>query len=477
MEPKDRQLFSNSEAELNVLRWFMEAPENFGTLQRLMQVPHGLFHDKRYRLIYIAMESLHSQNKALSLLVLEHVLSGPRYKEHIPKGYASGVLTPPLDSLFSIDEALRLLIEHYNARNTLGLLQSESQSLASGQRPEVEVIYQKFQDQSEDLLRYSSAKGIQKADVASAEAIEKIQVKAETPHMKGIPTGMPKLDEAIGGFQRGRLYILAASTSVGKSALALNFALSAMAHERICLFFSLEMQPSELCERVLSIKSGINSMQLSTGNVTPEQIASLKQIREGLTQELSHLHIKYDLRMTIERLAQDAKSWAVQQNISFIIVDYLQLLKTSQPDRQHSREREVAYISSELKRLSATLDVPVLALAQLNRSVTNRKDTEPRVGDIRESSGIEHDADCVMFLQRHHGDIDPGTGHSQSPYLKVAKNRQGPCLKIDLEYNSNTTLFQEQRFRPDPQRQVQGRADSVSHASEFKRTYFDDIDW
>ena len=258
--------------------------------------------------------------------------------------------------------------------------------------------------------------------------------------LRGLKTGFRDLDKKTAGLQQGDLIIVGARPAMGKTTFAQNIAYNAATiNKRGVLFFSMEMAASEIVDRMVSDVSGVDNWRIRTGNVTDEDFA---QIGDSLGEmDEVPLYIDDTSSMTILELRNKARRAAHDHDIGLIIIDYLQLLQGS--DRYAgNRVQEVTEISRGLKTLARELEVPVIALAQLNRQVTGRDDPRPTLSDLRESGSIEQDADLVMMLHRpdyyHHEDDYEETHITE---LLIAKHRHGPVGKIELYFHPELLRF------------------------------------
>lgn len=252
-----------------------------------------------------------------------------------------------------------------------------------------------------------------------------------------IETGFVGLDRALGGFRNGQLIVLAARPGVGKSALALNIATQVMQSGYGVLFISLEMTHEELTERLLSGESGITAHDITTGNVSAHQWDILHEhtaaIRE---QKMWYIDDSYAL----DAITTKARVCYRKHGIRFIVVDYLQLTD-AEMKRGMLREQAVAAVSRELKRLAVELQVPVLALSQLNRDLERRDDKRPRLADLRESGSIEQDANVVLMLHRPDAyDVEDRPGEAE---LIIAKNRSGATGTLQFTWHKECCRFRD----------------------------------
>lgn len=256
--------------------------------------------------------------------------------------------------------------------------------------------------------------------------------------VKGIPTGFSDLDNIITGLRPGTLTILAARPAMGKTALALNIIADVAIRRQIpSAIFSLEMTATELATRIISAQARVDSSCIKKGVLSDAQWDSIMNSIEKMHD--SPLFIDDGSGITISTLRDRARRLQMQRGIKFIVVDYLQLL-TSGSKRVQNREQEVADIARGLKNLSKELSVPVLALAQLNRSVESRADKHPFLSDLRESGSIEQDADNILFIHRP-AYYDKSLGEDNVAEIMIAKQRNGATGSVNLHWNGKLTEF------------------------------------
>lgn len=259
-----------------------------------------------------------------------------------------------------------------------------------------------------------------------------------SPTALALPTGLARLDSMLGGLVGGRLYTIGGRSSVGKTAFVCKVARSACewSPKKRALFFSLEMLRRSLAIRWLAGLSGLDSRAIER-RVIPTTRPELTRALQTFSRW--PLLVDDADSLTIGELCARATVAHSIAPLSVVIVDYLQLVRPSTTAKNQSREREVAEISSELKKLSKSLDVPVVVLAQLNKDADKRQDKRPIGGDLRESDAIYHDSDSVVLLHRewlYDKSVSP-----EKALAIVAKNRDGDCGEVELKYLANQVLF------------------------------------
>ena len=267
--------------------------------------------------------------------------------------------------------------------------------------------------------------------ISSFEVIESRRKNEGIP--TGVPTGFFKLDKLTSGFQKSDLIILAARPSMGKTAFALNIARNAAVECQIPVgFFSLEMSKEQLVMRLLCSEARIDSIRLRDGSVSRQGLDRLKNAGGTLYDAPIYIDDSYDNSvLSIRAKSRRLKS---ENGLGLVIIDYLQLLKVTR--RTERRDLDVSEISRSLKGLAKELEIPVVALSQLNRQSERRDDKRPRLSDLRESGALEQDADVVAFIHRKNAfkkkaemSFDDGTAE-----LIIAKQRNGPTDTLRLTF-------------------------------------------
>jgi replicative DNA helicase len=273
-------------------------------------------------------------------------------------------------------------------------------------------------------------------------AFDAIHRREETKGLPtGIPTGFTKLDNLTSGFQNSDLIILAARPSMGKTALALNIARNAAVDNSIPVaIFSLEMAKEQLVMRLLCAESRIDSDRFRSGFISKQHWDKLNKAGKRLYRAPIYIDDSSDnSALTIRAKSRRLK---MEKNVGFVVIDYLQLMKVIRYSER--RDLDISEISRALKALARELEIPVMALSQLNRQLEKRDDKRPRLSDLRESGALEQDADVVAFIHREGAfkkkdKIQPDDGKSE---LIVAKQRNGPTGSVPLLFLKQYLRFE-----------------------------------
>lgn len=292
-----------------------------------------------------------------------------------------------------------------------------------------------------DVTHSKVSSEFKKGEEVFSDAIKHIQlIQDQGSDITGVRTLFNDLDSKTAGFQKGDLIILAARPSMGKTALALNFAInSAAVNPGAVAIFSLEMPSEQVALRILAAKSKVAIQKLRTGNLNNEEWSSVNEASQELKNQKFFIDDTPGIKVS-EMLAK-CRKLSQDNDLSLIVIDYIQLITGG--SNSESRQQEVSEISRKLKGLARDLKVPVIALSQLSRSVESRNDKRPMLSDLRESGALEQDADLVLFLYRdayyNRDEIQNDT--REDVELILAKHRNGPTGKITLAFEREINAF------------------------------------
>lgn len=296
---------------------------------------------------------------------------------------------------------------------------------------------------------------------AANDVLSKIQsLKGTTNGLTGLDTGFDKLNKTTLGLQKGDLIILAARPSVGKSTYAINLAMQvAKMNKAHVAFFSLEMSIEQILMRIYSYNAQVPLEKIRSGSLNESELMLLELAKSDL--ERQNLYFDESSSSNIADIRSKCRQLKQQDKLDLLVIDYLQLITTA--NSKGNRQEEVSVISRQLKTLAQELQIPILALSQLSRTIEGREDKEPQLSDLRESGSIEQDADIVMFLFRR-SDVEDQSEADQlnekvketfeeekknnsellEVVLSIAKNRQGRLQKFDYNFYGGVCKFSEQ---------------------------------
>lgn len=329
-------------------------------------------------------------------------------------------------------------------------LSKNLQMLASDGSKEVEYVLDEAEKNILNITRNRFVSDFKETPLVIDEVIENIKALQRGGGTVGIKTSFGDLDHMTKGFKRGDLIILAARPSVGKTAFALNLALNIAGSKSGNLgavaIFSLEMGADQLINRMLSTRSRIDGGKLIDGKLTNDDFTRLMASANQLKKE--KIKIDDTAGIKVSEIFSKCRKLSKQEGLSCVIIDYIQLINSTN-NNYESRQQQVSEISRNLKALARELNVPVVALSQLSRSVEKREDKRPMLSDLRESGALEQDADIVMFLYRgeYYDKQESKESDEQEVELNIAKHRNGPTGTIFLHFKKSTGSFISVQFR------------------------------
>ncbi|HET7661064.1 MAG TPA: replicative DNA helicase, partial [Oryzihumus sp.] len=274
-------------------------------------------------------------------------------------------------------------------------------------------------------------------DILEAAVDEIEHASGSSGEMTGVPTGFTDFDALTNGLHPGQMIVVAARPAVGKSTWALDIARSAaIKHKQATVVFSLEMSRTEITMRLLSAEAGIQLQHMRKGTMRDEDWTRLARTMGEVSD--APLFIDDSPNMSLMEIRAKCRRLKQRNNLRLVIIDYLQLMSSGK--RVESRQQEVSEFSRALKLLAKELEVPVIALSQLNRGPEQRTDKKPQMSDLRESGSIEQDADMVILLHREslYERESPREGEAD---LIVAKHRNGPTDTIVVAFQGHYSRF------------------------------------
>ncbi|MDO8630566.1 MAG: replicative DNA helicase [Phycisphaerales bacterium] len=307
-------------------------------------------------------------------------------------------------------------------------------------------------DVAERKIFECTEKRVSGQSIAIRDLVRRLTEQLELRHegiCTGVPTGFTQLNEYTGGFQPGDFIVLAGRPSMGKTALGLTMAQHAALEQRIPVaFFSMEMSGAQVAQRlVCSHGHGIDLQRLRRRTLTDEEMHELLHACADFEQ--APFYIDDTAGMTIMELRAKARRLKQRFDIQVVFVDYLQLMHTPQAE---NRQVEISTISRGMKALARELNIPVIAMAQLNRMPEGRSDKRPLMSDLRESGAIEQDADVVLLIHREEYYKPEDESAKGLAELIIAKQRNGPTGNITLSFHRKYTRFGNYSAEPEPYR-------------------------
>ena len=436
----DRVMPHNLEAEQSVLGSMFLS--KYAAEKCMESLQKELFYSEAHGRIFQAMSDLVEAGKALDITTLTAELDRKKWLSQVGGVEYISELVNIVPSAANIDQYIAIVEENAIKRR---LIEEATQIVTDGYQSTEQLSDLLDRAEMKILNVVKTRKGtefrsIQDVLFKAQQDLEKLaQTKGE---VTGLSTGFYDIDKLTSGLHPNELIIIAARPAMGKTAFAVNLAMNvAMNQDKAVALFNMEMSAEQLAMRMLASAGQIDQNKLKTGRLEHND---WKRVNEAISRLAdSNLFIDDTPGMTIGEIRAKCRRLASSENgLSMVVIDYLQLINGS-AKYAGQRQQEVSEISRSFKTMAMELGIPVIALAQLSRSVEGREDKRPLLSDLRESGSIEQDADIVAFLYRDdyynkEAAIDENT--SKSEFI-VSKHRSGPTATIELIFRRNTATF------------------------------------
>lgn len=438
--PKDelRTPPHNLEAEQSILGSLMLEKDAVIKVADLLKV--GDFYKDAHNTIYETMLELYEDREPLDVLSISNKLDEKKLLERIGGSSYLASLVSSVPSASHIVHYAKVVQKKALLRR---LILAASEIVEAGYEEGEDV--EKILDQAEQKLFGVSQKYIKQDFLPIRSILESAFNRIDELHrdgnkFRGIPTGFVDLDNILAGLQKSDLLILAARPSVGKTSLALDIARHVAVREKVAVaMFSLEMGADQLVDRMLAAEANVDLWRLRTGRLKSEgENNDFQRIGEamGILSE-AKIFIDDTASANIMSMRTMARRLIAEHNLGLIVIDYLQLMEGRGGD---NRVQEISEISRGLKNLARELNIPVVALSQLSRSVESRSPQIPKLSDLRESGSIEQDADVVLFLYREDRE-KPDTPNKGIVKIIIAKHRNGPVGEVSAFFQEGSASF------------------------------------
>jgi replicative DNA helicase len=405
--------------------------------------PESFYKDSHQR-IYRAIIDLFSNDKPIDILTVTEELKKEKHLDEVGGPYYIAQLTSRIASAAHVEFHARIIAQKYIQRELIRA-SSDIQSKAFDDSIDVNDLLDFSESQLFEIAQGNIKKESVKINLIIQEAIKQIEEASKREDgLSGVPTGFTKLDRLTSGWQRSDLIIIAARPSMGKTAFVLSMTRNmAIDHNKAVAIFSLEMASIQLVNRLISCETELPSGSIRNGKLSTEEWKHLESKIGPLSK--APIFIDDTPGISIFELRAKCRRLKKQHNIDIVIIDYLQLM-TGPPETKGNREQEVSIISRSLKGIAKELEVPVIALSQLNRSVEMRTGNKrPQLSDLRESGAIEQDADLVCFIHRpeKYGILEDEDGNSTIGIAEiiVAKHRNGAIGDVRLRFRDFIARF------------------------------------
>ena len=393
------------------------------------------FYNTAHQNIYSAIISVYNDNSTVDLVILKEELSRQSILEKC--GGATYLL--------ELCEAVPIAV---NAIHHAGIIKEKKvkrdliaaavviQREAYSDSVKADTLLNLAEKKVYDITQRKFNRAATDIDKLLQEAWNYIEsLQGRTGMLTGVPTGFTDLDEITCGLQKGELIVIAARPSMGKTSFMLNVAENVgMGNKMPVLMFSMEMSALQIAKNMLCSTAEVDAHLMRTGMISDQDWVKLPMAMANLSE--SPISIDDTPGLGLLEIRAKARRFKSQKNIQLIIIDYLQLMEGNSAE---SRQQEITTISRGLKSLARELNIPVVAISQLNRSVEQREGHKPRMSDLRESGAIEQDADVVMLLHRE--DYYDPMKNPGLVELNIVKQRNGPTGKINLKFLKNMLRF------------------------------------
>lgn len=398
------------------------------------------FYYEKHQTIYSVMRSMFDNNERVDTVSISTKLKdfgvfdkigGLEYLMQLTQSTISNVNTKEYISIIKNKSLARKLIRVGEDISNEGYDTSK----------DINEVLEEVERKVTDVTRSNVSSEFVSGEKAFDDVVKHIEsIQEAGSDITGVRTLYADLDRMTTGFQKGDLIIVAARPSMGKTTFALNIALnSAAVNQGAVAIFSVEMPTEQVAMRILSCKSKVEFQKLRSGHLNDEEWSRINEATQLLKKQ--NFYIDDTPGIKVSDMFAKARKLAQDKGLYMIIVDYIQLIQTS--SKSESRQQEVSEISRRLKALARELNVPLIAVSQLSRSVESRTDKRPMLSDLRESGALEQDADLVLFLYRdaYYNREENDANEREDVELLIAKHRNGPTGKIKLAFEKEIYAF------------------------------------
>jgi replicative DNA helicase len=398
------------------------------------------FYDPAHGIIYSAMMDLFARNRPIDSITVREVISD---RKQLDSMWGNEYLAELMNSVFTSANIFQYAQIVKNKSVLRKLIRSGNEIIMYGFDEAVDTS--ELLEKAEKSLfgvtqTFIQNKLVPIRDILNSryEEFAAIHADPELVERNSISTWYPSFDNKMSGFKRGDLIVLAARPSMGKSALALNFAQNVAEKGRNVAIFSLEMSKEQLTDRLISAAMAVDSWKLQKGKLSEDEFSRMGDALEKLSRSKIYIDDSPAGAGLVE-IKSKARRLKMESGLDVVIIDYLQLMSSG---HSMNRVQEISDISRGLKALARELDVPVIALSQLSRAVESRPDKRPMMSDLRESGAIEQDADIILMIYRddYYNELSELANVTN---VFIRKNRNGPTGQVDLRFEKQHQKFYE----------------------------------
>ncbi len=425
----------NLEAEQSVIGAMLMDNDTIGTVTEMLTGED--FYAKQNGILFDAMAELFNERKPSDMVTLSAKLKEKNAPEEMQSPEFIKAILDAVPTSANVKYYAQIVYEKATLRKLIRVTEDISkEAYASGDK--LDNILEMTEKKVFNLVQSRNSREFEPISEIVIRSLKAIQKASETKgNITGVSTGFADLDFKTAGLQPSDFILIAARPSMGKTAFSLSILDNVTCKKgKSAAIFSLEMSKEQLVNRLLAMESLIDAQNIRTGNLSDEDWDHLSEAAETIGG--SNLIIDDTPGISVTEMRSKCRKYKMEQDIQLVIVDYIQLMTSG--GRSDNRQQEISDISRALKGLARELNVPVIALSQLNRAADSRPDHRPMLSDIRESGAIEQDADVIMFLYRDDY-YNPDTEKRNVAEVIIAKQRNGPTGTVELTWQPKYTRF------------------------------------
>ncbi|MGE4158133.1 MAG: replicative DNA helicase [Planctomycetota bacterium] len=441
-----KELPRNPQAEASFLGCLILDPTLVGEVGHLVTERH--FTVPAHVAVFTQLQSLYDEGKDIDAVMLSDALARSKSLPGEDPALLVGTLMDSVVSAAHVHSYLDIIREKHAVRS---LIETGNRILEDcyGDYGTPDDLLDRAEQAVFDLSTRRDSRESSSLKALLTQNLLQIESRSGEGLLTGLSTGYTELDEMTSGLQKGELVIVAGRPSMGKTSLALDIAEHVgLREKKPVLIFSLEMSEHQISQNMLCSHAKVNSQKLRRNYLSNEEMKRLS-IGAGVLAE-APIYIDDHGGTNIRELKSKARRMKARNGIELVIIDYLQLLEGSAASTREGRVQVISEVSRQLKGMARELQIPVIALAQLSRSVESREGNRPRMSDLRESGSIEQDADVIILLYREDY-YDPNTKRQGEVDLILAKQRNGPTGEVQLHFAKEFMRFENLSRREEPE--------------------------
>ena len=433
----NRVIPHSTEAEQSVIGAMMVDNEVISVAADL--ITGSDFYNKQYGIIFDTIVELSAQHTDIDIVTLREALKAKQLPEDVCSVEYIKDFVVNVPTAVNIKSYAEIVREKSDRRRVIRAAEKvvtrgyeDNDSIMDYKAESEKALFEVFQDRGN--AEFESITSV------VSRALDDIYKRYKNDgELTGLNTGFTKLNSMTAGLQKSDLILIAARPSMGKTAFALNIALNVALRERKTVaLFSLEMSKVQLVNRLIAMESKVDSKKIREGSISDE--SEWAKLVEGSAEVgTAKLFVDDTSSISAQEIRSKCRKLKLEEDLSLVVIDYLQLMSGN--GKSDSRQQEISEISRSLKSLARELDIPVIALSQLNRAVDSRADHIPVLADLRESGAIEQDADVVMFIYRDDYYTKEKSERPNVADIIIAKQRNGPVGTVSLAWLPSFTQF------------------------------------